>query len=200
MPRADREALLHVHRRQLDEMLHAHSLGGLRCRFVTYRDLRTGIDEEERVDSGQRCPQRRRIREIANHDIHALTRPSATLSLGAPGRGLLSHVCCLVEGYRAPRPGKGLNCFTISSFSPVTIGVRVARFTALKRVAQCDGRTTQYHTACGPGLTPASNANSRHFQWQSTSTKPIARSQPNCVSKSSSLLEGSSCSGETPSR
>lgn len=29
------------------------------------------------------------------------------------------------------------------------------------------------------GLTPASKANSRHFQWQSTSTKPISHSHAN---------------------
>ena len=42
------------------------------------------------------------------------------------------------------------------------------------------------------GLTPPSSANSTHFQWQSTSAKPMARSQPSCVSTSRSLFDGAS--------
>ena len=43
-------------------------------------------------------------------------------------------------------------------------------------------------------LRPTSNANSLHFQRQSTSTNPISRSHCSCVSRSSNLFEGSSVS------
>jgi hypothetical protein len=55
-------------------------------------------------------------------------------------------------------------------------------------------------SCAGYGLLPTRSANSRHFQWQSTSTKPISRSHPSWVSTSSSLFEGSSCSQEIARR
>ena len=51
--------------------------------------------------------------------------------------------------------------------------------------------------ASSPGLVPARSASSRHFQWQSTSTNPIAFSHASCVSRSSSLFDGSSSGGAT---
>src|ERR1700735_2277488 len=43
-------------------------------------------------------------------------------------------------------------------------------------------------------LTPPNSANSRHFQWQSTSSKPISRSQSTCVCKSRRMFSASSSS------
>src|SRR4051812_48190266 len=49
-----------------------------------------------------------------------------------------------------------------------------------------------------PYFTPPRSASSSHFQWQSTSTKPISRSQLICVSTSNSRLDGSSSFGARP--
>src|SRR6476659_9986127 len=48
------------------------------------------------------------------------------------------------------------------------------------------------------GRLPAISASSLHFQRQSTSSKPMARSHESCVSSASSLFEGSSSPGGTP--
>src|SRR5262249_38612939 len=52
---------------------------------------------------------------------------------------------------------------------------------------------------CGYGFVPATSASSRHFQKQSTSSKPTCRSQPRWVSRLTSWLAGSSFSTDEPS-
>jgi hypothetical protein len=58
-------------------MPYAGSLGTLRCYFISHGDLRTGIDEEELVDSGKCWLQGPGICEITDKDLDAIaeTRP-----------------------------------------------------------------------------------------------------------------------------
>jgi hypothetical protein len=53
-------------------MLHARSLCGLRCHFVPCCEVVNRADQQESIDSRKCCPHRRRIREIADEDIHAI--------------------------------------------------------------------------------------------------------------------------------
>jgi hypothetical protein len=51
MPCANRKALLNVHRRKFDQMLHACCFGDLGGCFIERRDLRTSIEQEEPINS-----------------------------------------------------------------------------------------------------------------------------------------------------
>src|SRR5262249_9191229 len=73
--------------------------------------------------------------------------------------------------------------------------VRMTGRTTIKSIAR------KAASESGPySFVPAKRASSRHFQWQSTSLKPISRSHASCVSTSRSLLEGSSSSQEMARR
>jgi hypothetical protein len=60
-------------------MLHARSLGGFRGRFITHRDLRANIDEQEYVDSIQRSCQFSGIAEITDEDIDTIAETGVCL-------------------------------------------------------------------------------------------------------------------------
>jgi len=87
---------------------------------------------------------------------------------------------------------------------PVALGVDAGCRTYCSAGGSRPANAAEQSRACGAlncricyaaGLRPVNNANSSHFQWQSTSSKPISRSQCSWVSSASSLLDGSSSCG-----
>src|ERR1700749_3525676 len=79
MPRADGETVLNIHRRKFHQVAHARGLGRLCGQLVLNGNLRTGVDQEKRIDSFKGRVQACGLCEITGEDLNTIAKERARL-------------------------------------------------------------------------------------------------------------------------